>query len=250
MQRSLARIAADESGCISVFGGGSAAAGDPTFFGRTLNPVVSDLPPNVVSTFAGGKVTPSVTADETIMYRVWGDQGGRTGSYLTRTAPANAAEAMEKLALSPSWGNSRVFVSKVKVRAGTPIYEGTAAPQGILGGGGKCTFHVNGCRASNLARVTRCPDRMKGRNMRASLEVLLRGMREGDGRVCGDAPEWIIEKVASNLESLMAEHLADDALRSSLDEFVTGATRFVADQCGSECYTLLSALSALRHDTR
>lgn len=47
---------------------------------------------------------------------------------------------MSDLALDPAWGNSRVWLSEVRVPAGTPIYEGTAAAQGALRGGGNQIF--------------------------------------------------------------------------------------------------------------
>jgi hypothetical protein len=39
-------------------------------------------------------------------------------------------------ALSPSWGNTAEKVVTIKVPAGTTIFEGFAAPQGGLVGGG------------------------------------------------------------------------------------------------------------------
>jgi hypothetical protein len=74
------------------------------------------------------------------MYRVWGEEAGRVGSYLTRTRPASRAQAMQDLALDPEWGNSRVWVSEVRVPAGVPIYEGTAEALGSLRGGGNQVF--------------------------------------------------------------------------------------------------------------
>ena len=64
----------------------------------------------------------------------------RVGSYLTRVKPGSAGQAMQDLALDPAWRNSRAFVSEVRVPAGTPIYEGTAAPQGVLSGGGNQVY--------------------------------------------------------------------------------------------------------------
>ena len=47
---------------------------------------------------------------------------------------------MNDLALDPAWGNSRIWVSEVHVPAGVPIYEGTAAAQGVLRGRGNQIF--------------------------------------------------------------------------------------------------------------
>jgi hypothetical protein len=110
------------------------------FVERVITPAVSDLSPGVVQTFTGGNVTASVTQTEITLYRVYGEQAGRVGSCLTRTKPTSAAQAMKDLALDPAWGNSRAFVAEVKVPAGTPIYEGTAAAQGSLAGGGNQVY--------------------------------------------------------------------------------------------------------------
>ena len=57
-----------------------------------------------------------------------------------RVKPASRAQAMNDLSLDPAWGNSRVWVSEVRVGVGTSIYEGTAAKQGALRGGGNQIF--------------------------------------------------------------------------------------------------------------
>ena len=115
-------------------------AGKPQFIERAITPAVSDLPAGVAETFAGGAVTPSVTTGQTTLYRVWGGKAARVGSYLTRTKPASAEQAMGDLALDPAWGNSRVFVTEVTVPPGTPIYEGVAASQGALPGRGSQVY--------------------------------------------------------------------------------------------------------------
>ena len=117
-----------------------ARAGAAPFVERSVIPASSDLPPGVARTFSGGKVVPSLTRSEITLYRVWGGQAGRVGPYLTWVRPASARQAMQDLALDPAWGNSTVFVSEVKVPEGTPIYEGTAAPQGALNGGGSQVY--------------------------------------------------------------------------------------------------------------
>jgi hypothetical protein len=81
--------------------------------------------------------------------------------------------------------------------------------------------------------------------MRERLKVFLRGLRERDIEVCDDAPAWVLEEVASKAESLLKEQLADDVFQSRVETFVLGVTRFVADQCGSECDALLSAINSL-----
>ena len=44
------------------------------------------------------------------------------------------------LALDPKWGNTATDVTEVTVPKGTTIYEGSAAPQGNLVGGGNQVY--------------------------------------------------------------------------------------------------------------
>lgn len=46
-------------------------------------------------------------------------------------------------ALSPAWGNTAANVARIQVPAGTTIYEGAAAAQGGLVGGGSQVFIPN-----------------------------------------------------------------------------------------------------------
>ena len=73
---------------------------------------------------------------DTIFYRVSGGEAGRVARFMTRTRPANVKEAIEKLALDRGWGNEAVFLEEVHVPKGTVIWEGIAAKQGALSGGG------------------------------------------------------------------------------------------------------------------
>lgn len=69
-------------GLLAVVGSRSVAYGDllnapkngATFFGQAITPHVDDLSDGVVKTFTGGRVTPSVTQAETVLYRVWGEE--------------------------------------------------------------------------------------------------------------------------------------------------------------------------------
>jgi len=47
------------------------------------------------------------------------------------------------LALDPSWGNTAERVTSIRVPAGTTIFEGFAAPQGSLLGGGSQVYIQN-----------------------------------------------------------------------------------------------------------
>jgi RHS repeat-associated protein len=93
--------------------------------GRAITPLVSDLTADTVACFEGGVVRTSVTKAQTVLYRVWGMESGRVGSWLTRKAYTSASEAIKELALPP--GNSAAFITEVVVPDGVPLYEGAAA---------------------------------------------------------------------------------------------------------------------------
>jgi len=94
----------------------------------------------VANTFRGGSYTESALSGETTLYRSYGGTAGELGSYWTRTPPAGPLQATMDSALNPAWGNTAQSVSTIRVPAGTTIYEGFAAPQGGLLGGGSQVY--------------------------------------------------------------------------------------------------------------
>jgi hypothetical protein len=97
----------------------------------------------VVATFRGGSYTQTVTTEATTLYRAYGGTAGEVGGYWTRTAPTGPLQARIDSALAPQWGNTAGSVSTIRVPAGTTIFEGFAAPQGNLIGGGSQVFIQN-----------------------------------------------------------------------------------------------------------
>ena len=69
------------------------AAAGPSSFSRTIVSSAADLSPRTMASFVGGRVAASVTETEITLYRVYGGEAGRVGSYLTRTKPTSAAQA-------------------------------------------------------------------------------------------------------------------------------------------------------------
>jgi filamentous hemagglutinin len=65
------------------------------------------------------------------------------GGYWTRTQPAGPLQSIIDSALNPQWGNTATNVAAIRVPAGTTIYEGAAAAQGGLVGGGSQVFIPN-----------------------------------------------------------------------------------------------------------
>ena len=73
-----------------------------------------------------GSISSEVTSAPTTMFRVWGDEAGQVGGWLTPTRPSSTLSSIRDLALPP--GNSARMVSEVTVPAGTRIQMGTAGP--------------------------------------------------------------------------------------------------------------------------
>jgi len=94
----------------------------------------------VASTFRSASYTESVTSEATTLYRVYGGKAGELGAYWTRTPPAGPLQSRIDNALLPQWGNTAQNVTKIQVPPGVTIFEGFAAPQGGLVGGGSQVF--------------------------------------------------------------------------------------------------------------
>jgi hypothetical protein len=109
----------------------------PNRFGP-LNP--GPLADDVAVTFRSTTYD-SVTAGEpTTLYRVFSDPTRRLGPFWTRTPPSGPVQSIVDSALAPSWGNQATSWVQIRVPAGTTFYEGTAAAQGSLVGGGSQVF--------------------------------------------------------------------------------------------------------------
>ena len=94
----------------------------------------------VAATFRGGSYTETVTQEATTLFRAYGGNAGELGSYWTKTAPAGPLQTRIDSALLPKWGNTAESVSTITVPKGNTIFEGFAAPQGSLMGGGSQVF--------------------------------------------------------------------------------------------------------------
>jgi len=108
-----------------------------TTFGP-INP--GPLAAGVAASFRGGKYTQVVYADAVRLYRVYGGRSSQLGSFWTTSPPTGALRSRIELALNPRWGNSASQIARIDVPAGTTMYEGFAAAQGPLVGGGKQVF--------------------------------------------------------------------------------------------------------------
>jgi filamentous hemagglutinin len=94
------------------------------------------LPSDVAYTFRSGAYAEVLTQQPTILYRVYGGSANEMGKYWTTKTPAGPVQSIIDSALNPRWGNTATNVVKIEVPAGVKFYQGAAAPQGGLVGGG------------------------------------------------------------------------------------------------------------------
>lgn len=98
------------------------------------------LTEKIASTFRSGTYDEIITTEPTKLYRVYGGSAGDMGAYWTRTKPSGPVQSITDSALLPQWGNNATNVVEIEVPIGTKFYEGVAAPQGGLVGGGNQVF--------------------------------------------------------------------------------------------------------------
>jgi len=99
-----------------------------------INP--GPLGDDVAKTFRGATYTQRSLAKNTTLYRTISNNGNPAGSFWTSTKPHGPLQSVVDSALDQNWGNTATRVVKAKFPAGTKIYEGAAAAQrGLVGGG-------------------------------------------------------------------------------------------------------------------
>ena len=116
----------------SAIGGLAGATNNVQFSPINQGPLSTD----VANTFRSATYSQSTLTDDTTLYRVTSPGGNPTGSYWTSTSPTGPLQSVIDSALDQNWGNSATNVFTAVVPAGTTIYQGLAAPQrGLVGGG-------------------------------------------------------------------------------------------------------------------
>ena len=99
-----------------------------------LNP--GPLADDIARTFRSATYSKTTFTSDTTLYRVISENGNPAGSYWTRVKPRGPLQSVIDSALDQSWGNTATKVVTARVPAGTVVYEGTAAAQrGLVGGG-------------------------------------------------------------------------------------------------------------------
>jgi RHS repeat-associated protein len=104
------------------------------------------LPPNVAETFAGGRYGERVLQDETVFYKVHGGRSGPIGrgggTFVSPNPQVGGTQSQIDLALRPEWGNTATKVTRIRVPAGTVVYEGLVSSQGGPWVGGRSQVYI------------------------------------------------------------------------------------------------------------
>ena len=99
------------------------------------------LPQFVADTFRSATYVETVTTKPTTLYRVYGGSASQLGGYWTTTKPTGPVQSIIDSALNPVWGNNATKVVEIEVPKGVRLYQGQAAKQGgLMGGGNQVVF--------------------------------------------------------------------------------------------------------------
>lgn len=130
---SLQRVATSQTGYVGVRTGARTIRWGPAT-GK------GPLKPDEVLNFRGGSYTETVLDEPILLYRVYGGNAAQLRSYWTRVPPTGPLQSRLDSALLHKWGNTAEKVAVIRLPARTTFYEGFAAPQGNLLGGGNQVF--------------------------------------------------------------------------------------------------------------
>lgn len=153
VDNAVAKVQSGDPGAIGEVVGGAAWAGVEALAGSKgagllsksgnlgkiskfspINP--GPLPESVANTFRSATYAEGVSDGAVTLYRAYGGSAGEVSSYWSRTKPSGPVQAIIDSALDPAWGNTATRTSSITLPQGTRFYEGLAAPQrGLVGGG-------------------------------------------------------------------------------------------------------------------
>ncbi len=129
---------ADEAADVAAESVGGIRTAEGILYNGITGP--GPLGSKVASTFRSGSYTEVITSETTSLYRVYGGKAGEIGPHWTRTRPSGPLQSVIDSAIDPAWGNNATGVVRIDVPRGVTIYEGAAAPQRGLVGGGNQVF--------------------------------------------------------------------------------------------------------------
>lgn len=90
----------------------------------------------ISGTFRGGSYKENITTKPTTLYRVYGGSSGELSAIGPEVKPTGPVQSIIDSALDPKWGNTATKIVEIRVPTGVKFYEGTAAQQsGLVGGG-------------------------------------------------------------------------------------------------------------------
>ena len=98
------------------------------------------------ASFRSGTYVEKVSTAPMTLYRVYGGTAGELGPYWTTTKPTGSLQSIFDSALDRAWGNTVEHVVKIEIPAGVKFYDGVAAAQGPLTGGGSQVLFPPGFR--------------------------------------------------------------------------------------------------------
>lgn len=99
-----------------------------------INP--GPLAQDIAVNFRSGSYEGRMLSEDTTFYRVIGDGGNPNGPYWTSVPPSGPLQSVIDSALDQNWGNPATTTITRTFPAGTTVFEGAAAPQrGLVGGG-------------------------------------------------------------------------------------------------------------------
>ncbi|MFG6198210.1 hypothetical protein [Nonomuraea sp. JJY05] len=120
----------------SAGAGGTGSAPHPGTRYGPLNPGPLADKPDLMTTFRSSSYWTVTTTKPVTLYRVYGGTSKELGAYWTTVKPSGPVQSILDSALFTKWGNTATKWVEIRVPPGITYYEGIAAEQGGLAGGG------------------------------------------------------------------------------------------------------------------
>ncbi|WP_342376992.1 type VI secretion system tip protein VgrG [Myxococcus stipitatus] len=103
---------------------------------REYGPEGGPLSPADAKAFTEGKYTMKVLKKDVTVHRLFGGESGAQGRWVTAGPRPTGLEGKIRMALRPEWGNTATQSASMTLKAGTVLYEGGVAGQGLGYSGG------------------------------------------------------------------------------------------------------------------